>query len=335
MRAVWYEQKGPAREVLVLGETATPTPAPGEVRICVAVSGVNPGDVKKREGWLGFPMAYPRVIPHGDGAGTIDAVGPGVDEARLGERVWCYGAQSYRPFGTAAEWVTVPSDQAVRLPDGASFEDGACLGIPGITAHRAVFGDGPVQGRTVLVQGAGGAVGGLATSLATWGGATVLATVRAAVDVARAKRAGAAHVFVLGGPDVAAAILQAAPNGVDRIVEVALGPNVALDEAIIAPNGVIAAYGSPEPEPQIPFWSLLFKNVTLRLLGSDDFPADAKRQAAADLTTCLAQRRLAIDIAERFPLEAVAAAHEAVHHPARPGRVVVLLDGESLASPST
>lgn len=332
MRAVWYERKGPARDVLVAGEHPTPVPAAGEVRIRVAVSGVNPGDVKKREGWLGFPMSYPRVIPHSDGAGIIDAVGEGADADRLGERVWCYGAQSYRPFGTAAEWVCVPADQAVRLPDDASFEIGACLGIPGITAHRAVFGDGRVTGRTVLVQGAGGAVGGLATSLAAWGGATVLATVRAEADVVRAKRAGAAHVFLLDGPDLAAAISQVAPGGVDRIIEVALGANAALDEAVIAPNGVIAAYGSADAEPKIPFWFLLFKNVTLRLLGSDDFPAEAKRQAARDLTVCLAEGRLAIDVAGRFALEDVAQAHEAVDHPKSPGRVIVVLDGDGRAS---
>lgn len=328
MRAAWYERKGPAHEVLVVGEMDAPQPAPGEVRIRVEASGVNPGDVKKREGWLGFPMSYPRVIPHSDGAGTIDAVGEGVSEARLGERVFCYGAQSYRPFGTAAEWVTVPDAQAVRLPDPVSFEVGACLGIPGLTAHRAVFADGPVEGRTLLVAGAGGAVGNLAVSLAAWGGATVIATVRSERDAARARRAGAAHVVLLDGPEVAASILRVAPGGVDRIIEVALGANLALDQAVIAQHGVIAAYASPEPEPCIPFWDLLFKNVTIRLIGSDDIPAADKRRAAADLETCLGEGRLAIDIAERFSLDEIARAHEAVSHPTRPGRVVVLPAGK-------
>jgi NADPH2:quinone reductase len=326
MRAAWYEQKGPAQDVLTVGETDTPQPGPGEVRIRLKASGVNPGDTKKREGWLGFPMSYPRVIPHSDGAGLIDAVGEGVSDARLGERVWCYGAQSYRPFGTAAEWVTVPAEQAVHLPDAVSFDVGACLGIPGITAHRAVFADGPVEGRTVLVAGAGGAVGNMATSLAAWGGATVIATVRAERDVERARRAGASHVVVLDGSDAAAAILQLAPNGVDRIIEVALGANAALDEAVIAQGGVIAAYASPDPEPCIPFWFLLFKNVTIRLIGSDDVPAVDKRRAAADLVTCLDEGRLAIDIAERFSLDRIAEAHEAVDHPTKPGRVIVVLD---------
>ena len=144
--AAWYERPGPAAEVLEVGEMPDPAPGPGEVRVRVAVSGINPGDTKKRGDWVGYGMPYPRVIPHSDGAGVIDAVGDGVDAARIGERVWVYGAQSYRPFGTAAQLTVVPAEQAVALPDGVSDELGACLGIPGITAHRAVFGDGPVDG---------------------------------------------------------------------------------------------------------------------------------------------------------------------------------------------
>src|SRR5215813_10365651 len=325
MRAAWYEKKGPAREVLILGDMADPQPEPGEVRIRVRASGVNPGDIKKRDGWLGSAMPYPRVIPHSDGAGTIDAVGSGAAAARIGERVFCYGAQSYRPFGTAAEWVSVPSEQAVRLPDETSFEIGACLGIPGMTAHRAVYADGPVRGRTVLVAGAGGAVGSIAVTLAAWGGATVLATVRSPDDIDGARRAGAAHVFVVDDAEVATAIRRVAPGGVDRVIEVALGPNAALDAAVLAQGGVLAAYSSPEPEPRIPFWPLLFNNVAIRLLGSDDFAAADKRRAAADLVTCLTERRLTIDVAHRFSLDEIATAHEAVERPTRPGRVVVMV----------
>lgn len=326
MRAAWYEKKGPAREVLTVGHMPDPQPGPGEVRIRVGASGVNPGDIKKRDGWLGSPMQYPRVVPHSDGAGTIDAVGDGVSSARIGERVFCYGAQSYRPFGTAAEWVVVPSEQAVRLPDETSFEIGACLGIPGITAHRAVYADGPVRGRTVLVAGASGAVGSIAATLAAWGGAVVLATVRSPGDIDGARRAGAAHVFVVDGSDVATAIRRIAPGGVDRVIEVALGPNAALDGAVLAQGGVLAAYSSPEPEPHIPFWPLLFNNVAIRLLGSDDFAAADKQRAAADLVTCLTEGRLTIDVLHRFSLDEIAAAHEAVEHPTSPGRVVVIVD---------
>src|SRR3954454_12865384 len=157
---------------------ADPEPGPGDVRVRVAVSGVNPGDTKKRGDWVGYGMPYPRVIPHSDGAGVIETVGADVDRGRIGERVWVYGAQSYRAFGTAAQLTVVPTDQAVALPSSVTDEAGACLGIPGITAHRAVFGDGPVEGRTLLVQGVLGAVGSMAAQLAAWNGATVIGTVR-------------------------------------------------------------------------------------------------------------------------------------------------------------
>src|SRR5437660_11632629 len=166
MRAAWYERPGPASEVLQVGEMAEPEPSPGEVRVRVALSGVNPGDTKKRSDWLGYGMQFPRIVPHSDGSGVIDAVGEGVDRSRIGERVWVYGAQSYRAFGTAAELTVVPADQAVALPGSVTDEVGACLGIPGITAHRAVFGDGPVEGRTLLVQGVRGAVGSMAARVA-------------------------------------------------------------------------------------------------------------------------------------------------------------------------
>src|SRR2546423_1722591 len=183
MRAAWYEKQGRAADVLVVGEMPVADLRADEVRIRVRASGVNPGDIKKREGWLGSAMPYPRVIPHSDGAGEIDAVGVDVDPSRRGERVWCFGAQSYRPFGTAAQYMNVPAWQAVPLPDGVSFEQGACLGIPGITAHRALFADGPLKSVTVLIAGATGGVGSVATQLAAWAGARVIGTVRNSDDV--------------------------------------------------------------------------------------------------------------------------------------------------------
>src|SRR4051812_1583705 len=165
---------------------AEPEAGPGEVRVRIAFSGVNPGDTKKRGDWLGSRMPFPRIVPHSDGSGVIDAVGQGVDRRRIGQRVWVYGAQSYRPFGTAAQLTVVPDEQAVQLPSDVSDEVGACLGIPGITAHRAVFGDGPVTGQTILVQGVRGAVGTLAAQLAHWGGATVIGTVLRESEIGRA-----------------------------------------------------------------------------------------------------------------------------------------------------
>jgi NADPH:quinone reductase len=166
MIAAWYDRQGPAAEVLRVGDLPAAEPGAGEVRVRLTLSGPNPGDMKKRHGWLGSAMAFPRIVPHSDGAGVIEAVGPGGDPARAGERVWVYGAQSYRPFGTAAQSTVVPDALAVGLPDAVSDELGACLGIPGITAHRAVFADGPVAGQTVLVHGVRGSVSSLAAQLA-------------------------------------------------------------------------------------------------------------------------------------------------------------------------
>src|ERR1700739_1581918 len=174
MRAAWYEKQGPAREVLVVGEMPDPRPGGGEVRIRIAASGINPGDIKKRQDSFGIGMPYPRVIPHSDGAGRVDQVGDGVSAEWVGRRAWCYGAQSYRPFGTAAEFTVVPPDHIAPPPEKGSPEEGACLGIPGITAHRAVHVGGDVAGRTVVVQGAGGAVGMCAVQLAWYAGARVV-----------------------------------------------------------------------------------------------------------------------------------------------------------------
>jgi NADPH2:quinone reductase len=325
VRAAWYERQGPAREVLRVGEMPLPEPAAGEVRVRLSLSGVNPGDVKKRQGWLGSAMPYPRVVPHSDGAGVIDAVGPGVDPARTGQRVWVYGAQSYRPSGTAATATVVPEWMAVALPGELTDELGAALGIPGITAHRAVFGDGEVAGRTVLVHGVLGAVGSLAAQLARWGGAIVVGTVRRTADLADVPRDVVEHAVALDGPDPAGRIRAAARGGVDRIVEVALSSNADLDAQVVGQGAVIAAYSSPADRPPLPFWPLLFANVSLRLLGSDDFPAEARRRAAGDLTQAAASGQLVVRTAVPYPLEDIAAAHEAVESGSPNGRVLVAI----------
>ena len=223
----------------------------------VAVSGINPGDTKKRGDWVGHGMAFPRVVPHSDGSGVIDAVGDGVDRARVGQRVWVYGAQSYRPFGTAAQFTTVPAEQALELPDGVGDEIGACLGIPGITAHRAIFGDGPVAEKTILVHGVLGAVGSMAAQLARWGGATVIGTVRRSSDLEQVD-ASVARAVALDDPDPAAAIRALAPDGVHRIAEVSFSDNADLDAAVAAPDAVVAAYASRGDRPVLPFWPMLF-----------------------------------------------------------------------------
>lgn len=311
MIAAWYERPGPAAEVLEVGEFTDPVPGPGEVRVRVTVTGINPGDTKKRSNWVGSGMPYPRVIPHSDGAGVIDAVGSEVDEPRIGSRVWVYGAQSYRPFGTAAQLTVVPADQAVPLPDGVEDTVGACLGIPGITAHRAVFGDGPVAGTNVLVHGVLGGVGSMAAQLAAWGGATVIGTVRRTSDLPLVDDS-IEHRLALEEADPARAIRRLAPDGVHRIVEVSFSDNADLDAAVAAPEAVIAAYATRDPRPGFDFWPMLFANLTIRLLGSDDFPKPAKQQAAADLTAAAQDHALRIPIDDPLPLDRIAEAHDRV-----------------------
>ena len=323
MLASWYEKKGPAVDVLQVGELPDPEPGAGEVRVRVNVSGVNPGDTKKRSGLFDPAMPYPRVIPHSDAAGVIDAVGQGVDTHRAGQRVWVYGAQSYRPFGTAAQYTLVPADLAVPLPEHVSDELGASLGIPGITAHRAVFADGPVDGKTVVVHGVLGGVGSMAAQLARWAGATVIGTVRRGTDLDLVDPAAVAHHAVaLDSGDPASAIRAFAPQGVDRIIEVSLFDNAELDDAVAANGAVIAAYATRNARTEIPFWTLLFNNVTLRLIGSDDFPDQARRQAVRDLTAAAAVGALTVEVGDRFPLEAIAEAHDRVDAGGR-GRVLI------------
>jgi NADPH2:quinone reductase len=327
MLAAWYDRQGRAADVLRVGELPTPEPGPGEVRVRVSFSGVNPGDTKKRSGWQGNPMSFPRIIPHSDGAGVIDAVGDGVDSRRIGQRVWTYGAQSYRPFGTAAQLTCVPNGQAVPLTDEVSDEMGACLGIPGITAHRAVFSDGPVAGKTILVHGVLGSVSSLAAQLAHWGGATVIGTVVHRRDLESVDMSAVSHPIALDEGDASAAIRGHAPDGVDRIVEVAFSDNADLDAAVVANDAVIAAYASRADRPELPFWPMLFANVTLRLLGGDDFPAEAKQQAGIDLTAAAGVGALRIPIAPPRPLTAIAAAHDHVDNGPRNGRVLVAVPG--------
>lgn len=322
MIGAFYDRQGPAAEVLRVGDLPTGEPGADEVRVRLTLSGVNPGDVKKREGWLGSRMAFPRIVPHSDGAGVVEAVGPGGDPARVGRRVWVYGAQSYRPFGTAAQTTVVPNAMAVDLPESVGDEMGACLGIPGITAHRAVFADGPVVGQTVLVQGVRGSVGSLAAQLARWAGATVIGTVRTDREVEQMDGGTADHIVSLAS-DPGSAIRRLAPDGVDRIVEVALSANADLDAAVVRNGAVLAAYASAKDRPELPFWPMLFANVTLRLLGSDDFPQAARDAAARDLTTAAARSALTIPIAEVVPLSGIAAAHELVESGRARGRVLV------------
>jgi NADPH:quinone reductase len=322
MKAAWYEKQGPAREVLTVGEMPDPMPASGEVRIRVSASGINPGDIKKRKDAFGYGMPYPRIIPHSDGAGRVDQVGEGVSPEWVGRAVWCYGAQSYRPFGTAAEFTVVPVEQIAPLPSSVSPDQGACLGIPGITAHRAVYVAGAVDGRTVLVQGAAGSVGLCAVQLARRAGAHVIGTVMTPSEEETAGDAGA-HEVVRNDHELKSRLKTLAPDGIDHIVEVAFGANVQNDVDLLKLGGSIATYATNVATPTIPFWLMVFKNIRLFFLGSDDLPKEAKIAAARDLNAALEAGWSGFEIAERIPLAEIARAHELVEHPTRRGRIVV------------
>jgi NADPH2:quinone reductase len=330
VKAAWYERKGPAREVLQVGEMPMPQPAPGEVRVRVHASAVNPSDTKNRGGARGnTAMPFPRVVPHQDGAGVIDAVGDGVDPARVGERVWVYEATLGRAWGTAAQFTAVPARKAVRLPDRASFEDGACMGIPAMTAHRCVFADGPVTGKTVLVQGGAGAVGYYAVQMARLGGAAcVIATVSRDEQAVRAREAGAHHVvnYRAGSLVEQVRAIAGADAGVDRVVEVAFGANVTADVAMLRAGGVIATYASDAvPEPAIPFWPMLGKDLTVRFVLVYAMSGAAHDEAAAWISDALGRGALRHQVFRVYPLDEVAAAHEATEAMANVGKVLVAI----------
>lgn len=321
-RAAWYERQGPAAEVLRVGELPVPEPGPGELRVAVATSAVNPSDVKSRSGSRGA-MPFARIVPHSDGAGVVDAVGSGLPASRVGERVWVYQAQWQRPWGTAAETTVMPAERAVPLPDETSLAEGACLGIPALTAHRCLFADGPIDGCTVVVSGGAGRVGFYAVQMAKLADAHVIATAGSSRSVALCRQAGADEVLDHRDPDLAERI----DRPVDRVVEVELGANLPWIGQVIAPNGVIACYASmAEPRPPLPFYPLMFRNVTIRLVLVYDMPEAAKLAAIADLHRWLAAGDLQHHVGPRYPLERIAEAHDAVERGAS-GNVLVDLEG--------
>ncbi|MBD8235845.1 NADPH:quinone reductase [Pseudomonas fluorescens] len=329
MKAAWYENVGLADEVLVVGHMATPEPSAGEVLIRLYASGVNPSDVKARAGKRagGSGMPFPRVIPHSDGAGIIEAVGAGVPERRIGTRVWIWNAQWGRAFGSAAEYVALPANQAIPLGESVSFETGACLGIPAVTAAHCVMGDGPVKGKTVMVSGGAGTVGRLAVQIAHLNGARVIATAMNPEDMERAIAAGADVAINFTSDNVTEQIL-AANNGnpVDRIVEVEFGVNAEINAAVITERGSVVTYGSAlSMRPELPFYSFLFKGVNLEFV-LVYLLNEKERQLAADHVNAALTNGLSIPLHATYPLEECAKAHNAVEGTGRIGSVVVVID---------
>jgi NADPH:quinone reductase len=321
MKAAFYDRYGPAAEVLRVDEVERPEPGPGEVRVKVAVSAINPTDFKSRSGATPRPIDGFQ-IPHHDGAGVIDAVGDGVDPARLGQRVWTWMAAAGRRWGTAAEWAVVPGRQAVPLPDGVPFELGASLGVPALTAHRCLFADGPVDGLTVLVAGGAGAVGHFAIQLARWAGARVITTVSGPEKAELARQAGAEHVVNYRDPDAADQIKAVAPK-VDRVVEVALGANLALDLALARPDTVIVAYAAEPADPVLPVRACMSANVVLRFILLYGVPAAAMDHAVAGVSAALAEGVLTELPSQRFGLSDIVKAQETAEA-APVGKVLVI-----------
>ena len=309
MRAASYDRHGPAAEVLEVRDVEPPAPGPGEVLVKVALSGINPTDWKSRSGATPRPIdGY--QIPHHDGAGVIEAVGEGVSPARVGQRVWLWLAAAGRRWGTAAEWTVVPEDQAVPLPDGASLELGATLGVPAMTAHWCLFADGPVTGKTVLVAGGAGAVGHFAIELAAWGGARVIATASGPQKAELARQAGAAQVVNYRDPGAADQI-RAAAGRTDRVIEVALGTNLALDLAVASPGSTIVSYAAEPSDPVLPVRACMTANVVLRFVLLYGVPRPALRRAAEDINAALTAGALTGLPVHRFGLADIVAAHEA------------------------
>ena len=325
MKAVWYERTGPAAEVLVFGEMPTPSAGPGEVRVKLEASGVNPADVGRRSG--GYrPMEFPRVVPNSDGAGIIDQVGDGVTRLKTGQRVWLFnGQRNGRAFGTAAEYIALAEHLVTPLPDSLSFAQGATLGIPAMTAWCCLFRDGPIAGQTVLVTGGAGAVGHYAVQLAKWGGARVIATVSSAAKAEQARLAGADLIVNYKTEDVVASTLAfTGQRGVDRVVEIDFGGNIATTLKLMAMNSTIAVYATNgNRNPVVPMRELMDRCIALRTLVLFALPPPLLAAAQADISEWLAAGPRIHNIAGQFALPETPQAHLAVERGDKLGTVII------------
>lgn len=325
MKAVWYEELGPADDVLKFGEMDTPEAGAGEVRVRLSASGVNPADVKRR-GLGTYGMEFPRIIPNSDGAGVVDQVGDGVDDGLLGQRVWLFNGQRGRAFGTAAEYIVLDAWLVAPLPDDVGFAEGACLGIPCMTGHRNVFADGPVEGKTVLVTGGAGAVGHYAVQWARRGGANVIATVSSDDKANHARAGGAHHTVNYRDADAASQIMDLTGGaGVDRIVEVDLAANFALSSNVIKPGGTISVYYS-SGDPENLFMRMALKNAVVRFMVLHSMPRAAIDHARADIAAWLSEGNALHTVAGIFTLAETAEAHKFVEAGSKLGTVVVTPD---------
>jgi NADPH2:quinone reductase len=322
MKAIVYARKDDGFELV---DRPVPEPGTGEVRVRVAVSGVNPTDWKARD-----RVSEPdgEAVPNQDGAGVVDAVGPNVANLVVGQRVWLWEAAWRRSEGTAQEYLVLPARQAVPLPDGASFELGASLGIPALTAHRCLtvaeggpdrLGPGALAGRSVLVAGGAGAVGNAVIQLARWAGATVITTVSSAEKAELARAAGADHVVNYRTEDAAEAVRRHAPNGVDLVIEVAPSANAELNLAVIAPSATIAVYATDGGGDTltVPVFPLMLRNIRYQFVLVYTVAPSAKDAAVADVAAAVEAGavRAGLDAGlplHHYPLSRTADAHAAV-----------------------
>jgi len=323
MKAAFYSRQGAAREVLQVGELPIPQPGPNEVRVKIHSSGVNPSDWKVRRGGFGRGLMAPLIIPHSDGAGVIDAVGAGAPD-RVGERVWIWNGQWKRPHGTAAEYIVVPTEQAVKLPDSMGFAEGACLGIPALTANHAVRLAGLRQGMQVLISGGAGSVGHYAIQMAKIRGARVIATVSSRQKAEHAKSAGADVVINYREEDVGSRVKQeTGGSGVDAVIEVDLTRNAPLYPLVLRPHATVVVYGMSQNEALLPSLWLMQNSITLRLFLIYEISASDRKASIDELTEWLHSGRLTHTIARRLPLQAIAEAHEIVESGNVMGSVVL------------
>ncbi|MGI8527419.1 MAG: NADPH:quinone reductase [Pseudolabrys sp.] len=323
MRAAYYEKNGTAREVLRVAEVETPLAGPGEVRVKLASSGVNPSDVKTRQGAT-RKIAYPRVIPHSDGAGVIDQAGNGVATSRIGERVWIWNGQWKRASGTAADYIVVPAEQAVVLPDNVSFSEGACFGIPATTAFRALELADLAEGATVLIAGGAGAVALYCTQVAEQRGCSVITTVSSAEKAALSQSFGAGHTINYKTEDVGERVMQiTGKRGVDAVIELDLTANARLIPAVLRPKGSVIVYGTG-PQAAVPGFFMLVNSIRMQFLLVYELDQAERERTVGAISHALEQRRLKHNVGQTFPLAEIAAAHEAVEAGAI-GNVIVTL----------
>ena len=324
MKAVWYTKTGNASDVLQIGGLDDPLPNAGEVLVKIKTSGVNPSDVKIRAGARG-ELQFPRVIPHSDGGGEIVDVGEGVDRNRIGERVWIWNGAFGRADGTCAELISLPEFQAVKINNDVSYESAACMGIPASTAYYGVLANGPVKGKTVLVSGGAGAVGFYGIQIAKLSGANVITTISSDEKAEIANNAGADKVINYKNENVLEEIMEYTENdGVDRIFEVEFGGNLPINEKIIKPNGVIAAYGSmAEMEPKLPFYNLMFKGVKIDTFLIYSIEKKYREEILNGLSKLLNQNSLKHMISQTYSIDDIVSAHEAMESGSVIGNIVI------------